>query len=150
MYAEDEPAFDFVFSSLVTFEPFSVDNNSLLLPYSETINDPTSATTKIANYLDFDLTEDQIENVYLKTQRLGIDRRNDQRRKSAKSSKDMKIIDQALQTLYGKPTDAPNIKNPWRYSSLNKTQYADATKKLRNWLLKMNYLISPIAPWNCQ
>ena len=147
---EYEPAFDFVYSSLMMFELFSVDNNSLLLPYSETINDPIGTTAKIANYLDFDLTEDQIENVYLKTQRLAIDRRNDQRRKSAKSSKDMKIIDQGLQTLYGKPTDAPNIKNPWRYSSLNKTQYADATKKLRIWLLKMNYLISPIAPWNCQ
>ena len=127
------------------FELFSVDNNSLLLPYSETINDPIGTTAKIANYLDLDLTEDQIENVYLKTQRLAIDRR-----KSAKSSKDIKIIDQGLQTLYGKPTDAPNIKNPWRYSSLNKTQYADATKKLRIWLLKMNYSISPIAPWNCQ
>jgi len=52
--------------------------------------------------------------VHLKTQRLAIDRRNEQRRKSAYSSKDMKIIDQGLQTLYGKPTDAPNIKNPWR------------------------------------
>jgi hypothetical protein len=145
-----EPTFDFVFSSLVTFELFLVDNNSLLLPYSETINDPISATTKIANYLDFDLTEDQINDVHLKTHRLAIDRRNDQRRKSAKSSKDIKIIDQGLQTLYGKPTDAPNIKNPWRYSSLNKTQCADATKKLRIWLLKMNYSISPIAPWNCQ
>ena len=91
MYAEDEPAFDFVFSSLVTFEPFSVDNNSLLLPYSETINDPISATTKITNYLDFDLTEDQINDVHLKTHRLAIDRRNDQRRKSAKSSKDIKL-----------------------------------------------------------
>jgi len=147
---EYEPACDFVFSSLMTFELFSVDNNSLILPYSETINDPIGTTAKIANYLDFDLTEEQIENVHLKTQRLAIDRRNEQRRKSAYSSKDMKIIDQGLQTLYGKPTDAPNIKNPWRYSSLNKTQYADATKKLRNWLLKMNYSISPIAPWNCQ
>ena len=96
---EYEPAFDFVYSSLMMFELFSADNNSLILPYSETINDPIGTTAKIANYLDFDLTEDQIENVYLKTQRLAIDRRNDQRRKSAKSSKDMKIIDQALQTL---------------------------------------------------
>ena len=147
---EYEPAFDFVYSSLMMFELFSVDNNSLILPYSETINDPIGTTAKIANYLDFDLTEEQIEKVHLKTQRLAIDRRNEQRRKSAYSSKDMKIIDQSLQTLYGKPTDAPNIKNPWRYSSLNKTQYADATKKLRIWLLKINYSMSPIAPWNCQ
>jgi len=69
---EYEPAFDFVFSSLVTFELFSVDNNSLLLPYSEAINDPISATTKIADYLEFDLTEDQINDVHLKKQRLAI------------------------------------------------------------------------------
>ena len=145
-----EPAFEFVYSSLMTFDLFSAANNSLLLPFSETVNDPISATTKIANYLNFDLTEDQFNNVHLKTQRLAIDRRNYQRRKSAKSSKDIKIIDQGLETLYGKPTDAPNIKNPWRYSSLNQSQYADATKKLRVWLQKMNFSISPIAPWNCQ
>ena len=52
-----KPTFDFVFSSLVTFELFLVDNNSLLLPYSETINDPISATRKITNYLDFSLAE---------------------------------------------------------------------------------------------
>ncbi len=109
---EFEPAFDFVYSSLMNFELFCGDNNSLLLPFSETINDPISATTKIANYLNFDLTEDQINDVHLKTQRLAIDRRNDQRRNSAKSSKDIKILDQGLETLYGKPTDAPNIKNP--------------------------------------
>ena len=131
----------------MAFELFSADNNSLLLPFSETINDPIGTTAKIAAYLDFNLKEDQIENVHLKTQRLAIDRRNYQRRKSAKSSQDMEIIDQGLETLYGKPTDAPNIKNPWRYSSLDKTQYADATKRLRNWLLKMNFSTSPIAPW---
>ena len=58
------------------------------------------------------LRRTQINDVHLKTQRLAIDRRNDQRRKSAKSSKDIEIIYQGVQTLYGKPTDAPNIKNP--------------------------------------
>jgi len=64
---EYEPAFDFVFSSLMTFELFSIDNNSLILPYSETINDPIGTTAKIANYLDFDLTEEQIQKSRLKT-----------------------------------------------------------------------------------
>ncbi len=141
------PAFDFVHSSLLLFDLFAADQYSLLLPFPETLKDPLGTTAKIADYLDYDLSREQIEIVHLKTQKLAIDRRNVQRRISAHSASDIEIIDQGLEILKGKPSDAPGVNNPWRYSALNKNQYADATKKLRNWLIKMNFPTSPVPPW---
>ena len=140
-------AFDFVHSSLLLFDLFAADQYSLLLPFSESLKDPLGTTAKIADYLDYDLSREQIEIVHLKTQKLAIDRRNVQRRISARSASDIEIIDQGLEILKGKPSDAPGVNNPWRYSALNKNQYADATKKLRNWLIKMNFPTSPVPPW---
>ena len=141
------PAFDFVHSSLLLFNLFAADQYSLLLPFPETLKDPLGTTAKIADYLDYDLSREQIEKVHLKTQRLAIDRRNEQRRKSAYSALDIEIIDHGLEVLEGEPTDAPAVNNPWRYSALNKNQYADATKRLLNWLIKMNFPTSPVPRW---
>jgi hypothetical protein len=142
-----EPAFDFVHSSLLLFDLFSEDRSSLLLPFPETINDPVGTTAKIARYLDFDLTDLQIENVHSETERLANNRRKNQRRSSAHSTSDVKIIIRNFKNLKGYPDDPPRIDNPWRYSTLNELEYADATKRLRNWLTKMGFSTSPVPPW---
>jgi len=144
---EYESAFQFVHSSLLLFDLFSADEHSLLLPFSETLNDPIGTTAKIATYLDFNLTKKQIVGVHFKTQKLSIDRRNEQRRKIAYTSSDIKIIDRGLDTLHGGPTDVPKVDNPWRYSALEINQFSDATKRLRKWLIKMGFSTSPIPPW---
>ena len=73
--------------------------------------------------------------------------RNEQHRKTAYTSSDIKIIDRGLETLHGGPTDVPKVDNPWRYSALEINQFSDATKRLRKWLIKMGFSTSPIPPW---
>jgi hypothetical protein len=142
-----EPAFDKIYTSLLLFDTFSVDGNSLILAYPEIMDDPIGATTKIAAYLGVDLGRDEIQAVHLATRKSAIERRNIQRRHTAASPPDADRMRRGFESMSGQAASAPNVIYPWRYSVLDGDQYADATTKLRSWLRKMNFSISPIPPW---
>ena len=144
---EYEAAFTKVYTSLLLFDLFSGDKYSLLLAYSDIMDDAIGMTAKISKYLDFGLTDEEIRAVHLNTQKLAIERRNEQRRRMAHSTLDAEKIDAGFESMKGEATSAPKIDNPWRYSALNEDQYAEATHRLRPWLLKMNFSLSPIPPW---
>ena len=142
-----ECVFSNIHTSLVLSNLFFSDGYSLLLPFSDVMDDPIGMTAKIAKYLDFDLAEDKILKIHMKTQKLAIERRNEQRRRTAHSPSDIEVIDRGFKIMNGEATTTPRIDNPWRYSALTENQYAEATKRLIPWLLKMNFPTSTVPPW---
>ena len=140
-------AFSKIAISLNLFDKFLEDGNSLILAYSNILKKPLAVTAAISEYLEIELTSAELTAINAETQRLAIQRRNEQRRKSATNPDDVKVIDQGLETLHGRTSDAPDVINPWRYSALTETDYIDATRRLRPWLKKMNYSTLEIPPW---
>ena len=142
-----EVSFSKVEACLRRFDLFAMDSHSLLLQFSDILNKPLAITSTIANYLGFDLTHEEIYAVHQRTEQEAIERRNQQRRDNAHSKSDIETIDNGLGILKCEPNSAPKVDNPWRYSSLNENQYADATKRLKRWLIKMNFSTSPVPTW---
>ena len=142
-----EVSFSKVEACLRRFDLFAMDSHSLLLQFSDILNKPLAITSTIANYLGFDLTHEEIYAVHQRTEQEAIERRNQQRRDNVHSKSDIETIDNGLGILKCEPNSAPKVDNPWRYSSLNENQYADATKRLKRWLIKMNFSTSPVPTW---
>jgi len=129
------------------FNLFVEDTYSLLLLFPDILEKPIQIIATIAEYFDFDLDEDQIQAVHIETQKLAINRRNEQRRRDAISTLDVKMIDGGLDVLNKEVTSAPSVDNQWRYNELTEDQYADATGRLLPRLLKMNFSTSKIPSW---
>jgi hypothetical protein len=142
-----EFAFTKIHFSLSLFDQFCDDGHSLIIAYSNILSNPIGVTASIAAYLEIKLNEDGINKVHQETERLAIERRNEQRRQTAFTASDIAAIDGGLEVLHGDVASSPNIDNPWRYGELTEDQYADATHRLQPWLSKMNFSSSPIPPW---
>jgi hypothetical protein len=147
----DNKGYDFAFAkaefSLSHYDRFSNDGHSLILTYADIVDNPVAVTMRISDYLEMEITVDEIHNIHLVTERLAIKRRNEQRRKTAVNLDDVEAIDQGLEVLLGEIKDAPSVYNPWRYNALTEEQYMNATQRLRPWLEKMNYSTSATPPW---
>ena len=133
--------------SLCLYDQFYGDGRSLILKFSQILNDPAGTTASIANYLKINLNDTEIYDVHKETEILAIERRNEQRRRSAYSSSDIEAIDGGLGVLQKNDVSLPKVDNPWRYSELSKDDYADATHQLQPWLSKMKFSTSPVPPW---
>jgi hypothetical protein len=147
----DNKGYDYAFTkiefSLSHYDRFAKDGHSLVLTYAEIVDDPVAVTARIADYLEVETTADENYEIHLVTERLAIERRNEQRRESAVSPGDVVTIDQGLEVLEGELMDEPSVDNPWRYSALTEDQYKNATQRLGPWLKKMNFSKSETPPW---
>jgi hypothetical protein len=96
----DGKGYEFAFAkiriSLSLFDLFHDDGHSLILTFSEILKYSVATIATIAGYLDININNNEIQSVHMETEELAIERRNEQRRRTAYSQADLNKVARQL------------------------------------------------------